>query len=69
MLLIFTFNHNIVEKSKNCDESKLDNYPNYPKESFSLFIKIVNVFQDIVVLLNRRRLGRSIGRGIVNSVK
>lgn len=58
MLLIFTFNHNIKEKGKLCDESKVNTYPNYPKESFSLFIKIANIFQDIALLLNRNRMIR-----------
>jgi len=58
MLLIFTFNHDIKAKGKLCDESKINNYPNYPKESFSLFIKIANIFQDIALLLNRNRMLR-----------
>ena len=41
---------------KDCIDGKM--VPNYPLESYGIFIKIVNVFQDLVRILGMRKLTR-----------
>lgn len=48
VLLLLAYNKNIRKRAKECK------VPNYPKESFGLIIKIVNVFKDLIILLGSK---------------
>lgn len=48
-LLLFSYNKNLRIRAGTCT------VPSYPQESFGLIIKIVNVFQDIMRIIGRRR--------------
>jgi len=52
ILLLLAYNKNIRIRAAECK------IPNYPKESFGLIIKIVNVLQELITLLNKGK-----GRG------
>tara|TARA_B100000575_G_C23141154_1_gene664115 strand:- start:145 stop:897 length:753 start_codon:yes stop_codon:yes gene_type:complete len=55
-LLIFSYSKKVIDDSKKCDIEK--NPPNYPLSSYRLFSKAINVFANILRLVNRGR-----GRG------
>ena len=56
ILLLISNHKRIKDNADKCIDGKM--IPNYPLESYSLFIKIVNVFSDVVRILGRRRLRR-----------
>ncbi len=40
----------ILKRNKNCDEKNPSRYPNYPMESFMIFIDLYNIFADLLHL-------------------
>jgi hypothetical protein len=57
VLLLLSNHKRLKENADKCIDGKM--VPNYPLESYRIFIKIVNVFQDLVRILGMRRLNRS----------
>lgn len=53
VLLMLSYNNKIKERAEKCNEES--NPPNYPYEAMGLVRKIIIVFQDLIVLLGRRR--------------
>jgi len=49
VLLLLSNHKKLKEDSVKCIDGKV--IPNYPLESYSLFIKIINIFQDLVRIL------------------
>jgi hypothetical protein len=49
VLLLLSNHKNLKENSDKCIDGKV--VPNYPVESFNLFIKILNIFQDLIRIL------------------
>ena len=56
VLLLLSNHKKLKENSEKCIDGQV--VPNYPKESWSLVIKIVNIFSDLVRILGIRRLRR-----------
>ena len=56
VLLLLSNHKKLKENSGKCIDGQV--VPNYPKESWSLVIKIVNIFSDLVRILGIRRLRR-----------
>lgn len=52
ILLLLSFNKKLTERAEECHT---DNNPNYPKESVGIIIKMINIFQDVLILLVRRK--------------
>ncbi len=40
----------IIKRTKTCNEKNVNHYPNYPMESFQLFIDLYNIFADLLQL-------------------
>ena len=51
VLLLLSNHKKLKENSEKCIDGKV--IPNYPLESFSLFIRILNIFQNIIRILGR----------------
>jgi len=56
VLLLLSNHKKLKENSEKCIDGQV--VPNYPKESWSLVIKIVNIFTNLVRILGIRRLRR-----------
>lgn len=56
ILLLLSNHKKLKENADKCIDGKM--VPNYPLESYGIFIKIVNVFQDLVRILGIRKLTR-----------
>ncbi len=56
VLLLLSNHKKLKENADKCIDGQV--VPNYPKESWSLTIKIVNVFADLIRILGIRRLRR-----------
>jgi len=56
VLLLLSNHKKLKENSEKCIDGQV--VPNYPKESWSLVIKIVNIFSNLVRILGIRRLRR-----------
>lgn len=57
VLLMLSYNNKIRKNAEKCNvEDGVP--PNYPKESMGLVIKMLNVLQDLIVLLGKRKSGR-----------
>jgi hypothetical protein len=53
VLLLLSNHKKLKENADKCIDGKV--VPNYPSESFGLIIKIINVFQDLIVILSNSR--------------
>jgi len=53
VLLLLSNHKKLKQNADKCIDGKA--VPNYPVESFGLFIKILNIFQDIIRILGSRR--------------
>jgi FtsH-binding integral membrane protein len=42
----------IIKRTKSCNEKSVYMYPNYPMESFMIFIDLYNIFADLLHLQN-----------------
>ena len=51
VLLLLSNHKKLRENSEKCIEGKV--VPNYPLESFGLYIKILNIFTDLIRILGR----------------
>ncbi len=40
----------IIKRTKTCNEKNINLYPNYPMESFQIFIDLYNIFADLLQL-------------------
>ncbi len=40
----------IIKRTKTCNESNVNKYPNYPMESFQIFIDLYNIFANLLQL-------------------
>jgi len=49
ILLLLSNHKKLKENADKCIDGKV--VPNYPVESFGLFIKILNIFQDLIRIL------------------
>jgi hypothetical protein len=56
VLLMLSYNNKIRQRAEQCNAEF--NPPNYPKEAMGLVIKMLNVLQDLLVLLGRKKGGR-----------
>jgi hypothetical protein len=56
VLLLLSNHKKLKEHSQQCIDGQV--VPNYPKESWGLVIKIVNIFRDLITILGVRKLRR-----------
>jgi NADH:ubiquinone oxidoreductase subunit 2 (subunit N) len=56
VLLLLSNHKNLKEAADKCIDGKA--VPNYPFESFGIFIKMLNIFKDLIRILGARRLRR-----------
>ena len=56
VLLLLSNHKNLKEAADKCIDGKA--VPNYPFESFGIFIKMLNIFRDLIRILGARRLRR-----------
>jgi FtsH-binding integral membrane protein len=56
VLLLLSNHKKLKEDADKCIDGKV--VPNYPYESFSIFIKMLNIFQDLIRILGRGKLRR-----------
>ena len=56
VLLLLSNHKKLKEAADKCIDGKV--VPNYPFESFGIFIKMLNIFEDLIRILGSRRLRR-----------
>lgn len=56
VLLLLSNHKKLKENADKCIDGKV--VPNYPYESFGIFIKMLNIFQDLIRILGLSKLRR-----------
>jgi FtsH-binding integral membrane protein len=53
VLLMLSYNNKIRKNAEECNIN--NNPPNYPMEAYGLVLKMINVLQDLIILLGRKK--------------